>query len=271
MDIPDSLEKKAGPFPIWVWGAGIGLVAVFIMWSHNNSANSDVDTVVDTGGGALSTDDAMDANDAALYTGDNSTSGYSSAGLDYGVPEDAYPVVDNTSDDAVTDSIVPAEKKGGKGNWQRKAFASLVAQGFDPITAQRSLSRYLAGKPLSKRQQHAIGAALKTQGLPPDGGPAIKNKPRNVSTPVAGTRQNKAGQAHGVRATGGGTGTVPHQSGQAQGQRRTVTVDRDMSIAGLARKYLGSASAANQQRIRKANGVGVNHTFKQGRQVTIPR
>lgn len=126
--------------------------------------------------------------------------------------------------------------------WKRRAIEWLVAQGNDPSTASRAMSKYLNGSQLSFDEGALRDAAIGQFGLPPESVPT--GKTQVYKGPAS--KQGEPPLSHVVKGTS------------------------DDSFGELARLYYGMAGEQNANLIEAAN-AGVNGPFPVGATIRIPR
>ena len=138
--LPGAVKERLGPFPVWVWGAALGVIIVAYVWWTGRDTGSASDTSTDSGDGDGTTSAISDAIDGAFkWSGANPT------GNDESVDE---PVDSNTA-------------------WGIRAVAALVGKGVSPLAAQTAIGRYLAEDELTDAQQQLVNNAIVAIGQPP--------------------------------------------------------------------------------------------------------
>lgn len=145
--LPDALQKKAGPFPVWVWGAAIGLVIVaYVWWSGRDNGSGDATTSDNDGetSNLIGNETPFDAIDGLFR---NNSGGESSNNYN------------PTEQPQVTDSNTA---------WGIRAVAALVGKGTAPITAQQAISKYLSSEQMTKAQEKLVNQAISLVGQPPE-------------------------------------------------------------------------------------------------------
>lgn len=140
--IPDGLEKKAGPLPVWVWGVGIGVVAVGYIWWTGREV-------------ATAPDETTAAN----------------AGESGSIPFDAIDGSFKPSAPSGSVSIPALESPGEidtNNAWGFRAVAFLVGKGVAPVTAQMAINNYLDEKVMTDAQSKLLNQAIAGIGSPPE-------------------------------------------------------------------------------------------------------
>ena len=138
-DVKEILTQDAGPLPVWVWGVGIGVIAVaYIWWTGRDSGTTAVESAGSTV--ASGSDAVFDAIDGAFKPG---TSGSASVG-----------------DEAPTEIDTNVA-------WGFRAVSYLVGQGVAPVTAQVAIGKYLAEEKLTDADAVLVNRAVAGIGAPP--------------------------------------------------------------------------------------------------------
>ena len=158
MDLPGGIDAKVGPFPIWVWGVGLGGAIVIYLYVKN-SQNATSTTPVDTSSGMV----------------DSSLGGVPSSSVSSG-----YPTVGSTTDYT-------------NAQWSSAALTAADQFGLSPLGLQTTLDKYLNGETLNSSEQSAVNKILGYLGAPPEGvsgmvngGQSILNPPAPKPTPTGG-------------------------------------------------------------------------------------
>jgi hypothetical protein len=179
-DITESLTRKLGPLPVWVWGVLAGGAISAGRWAWDKNKNS----------GTAAVDPAADAGASPAVPASASGAGAAGLGGDYGYPNSgawegppATAPTDGSTPAAGTPATTPAETNA---EWVRRAVAALIAAGTGPLVASEAIRKYLAGEPVTPAEQALISSALQSQGMPPEGAPpltaAAPTNPGTVNT-----------------------------------------------------------------------------------------
>lgn len=159
-----DFRAKAGPLPIWAWGALIGGAAVAYMWYSGHKAGTAVSSpttpTTDVSGAS------SDAIDGAFTAGTASGSGLTDT------------QAGNLAD---TGSLF-----SNNAVWEAQAVAYGAAHGVDPLRLQRAVEDYLNGVTLSSEAAGWLSTIIAAKGIPPEGtlkSPSIAPKPP-VPAPV---------------------------------------------------------------------------------------
>jgi len=234
-----GLRSKAGPLPIWAWGALLGLVAVgFIYWRSSNAA----------------------ANSAAAGTTDSGsqidpTVDYTAAGLG---------ATQASSDTTNADTSSSTPVYGDNDSWVSGIVQWLNGQGKDPIKVRQALTNYLNGGIITPDQLAIIKSAIGYAGDAPDG---LAGTPTEAVTPPV--------KAPGSVIPGPVRGTnLPHKA--APTKRAPVTSVKYRIVSGdslskIAKHFYGSASEANIRKLQTANHISNPNVIIAGHTITIPK
>jgi|CXWL01.1.fsa_nt_gi hypothetical protein len=183
--ITDALTTKIGPAPAWVYGVGLGVGINVVRWYRNRSAPAPADVSDGTDVGAEATTGAA-ATSAGFSSGNPATaggqpgsvggfpipSGYSATGGQFIDPSGG------TSAPVTAPDATPQNN----GDWSRRAFDVLAAEGYAPVSAQDAIRKYLVGDPLTASEEAQVSIALRRIGAPPEGAPSVT---RAAATPTA--------------------------------------------------------------------------------------
>lgn len=163
-DVTDSVTQKAGPFPVWVWGLGLGgLYVLYRYWKVSQQAKaSPVAEAV--GLTPLDTTPNISASPDLTNGGTSSTGG------------------------ATTNA-----------QWVAEAVQGLIDKGYDPLHIEQALQDYLAGNDLSYQESQIVNGALAEFGVPPEGGATIGNiaqaPPKTTTPPPASPNYGPTGES----------------------------------------------------------------------------
>lgn len=159
-----ELEKKEGPFPVWVYGGLFALV--LIVYLRHRSATSA----------------AANAATAAATADPNAAAGVGSStdpATDTGTVSDADPFSQAADNYLLQDATNPAfpvslTQQGTpapvtNAQWTRLAADALIAKGDVPTEVESALAKYLQGSQLSQTDEAVVNQALTSFGSPPEG------------------------------------------------------------------------------------------------------
>lgn len=138
MSFSDTLKQKAGPLPVWAWGAILGVLIVGGMYwfsSRNTAATESTGETV-----------AYPDLDGNSGTGSSGVSTVTNGSGGSSAPE-------------FTSSLA----------WMTYAIARLTAEGYSPLTVQAALSKYLAGEALTAEEGRIVNLVISRYGMPPNG------------------------------------------------------------------------------------------------------
>lgn len=242
-DIADTLQEKAGPFPVWVWGAAIGLVMVAVIWwqGRGDSGSSDVSAVEDA---ADSTGDVYDAIDGFFRS--------SAPGSAIGI---------NDTPESVDTNVA----------WGARAIAHLIGKGTAPLTAQQAIFSYLDGETLTATQAELVNEAIKGIGQPPD--PVDKPKTDSGTTYTRYYRDRK-GQVYGVTADGTETAIsdekyislgLPKLSPDAAAYKYHKVANHTTTLDSIAKRYNTTSN-----HLIALNGWKTGVRIAKGKKVKVP-
>ena len=221
-----DLQAKLGPFPVWVWGAVIGVGVVVWVWVSSADSSADgSETVAETVTPTIA--------DSSLL--DRAFAGGMAPGYGGAPASVETPIETNTT-------------------WASSLLPTLSGKGFAPLDVQLALARYLNADGLSAEQQKMVNLALTLKGAPPDGvygglpnagtetlKPAPKPAPKPVTPvpkPVVVTPK-------------------PAPKPAAKPVSQAITIARGDTLAKLAKRYNTTVSA-----LAKLNGIrNVNRIY----------
>lgn len=156
------LTKQAGPLPVGAWiGVVGGGLAIGWYFSKNTAKNNA-------------------ANPTAQVPLTDPGVGSGGGQFVYDPPT----AVDNPNNNAITDNAT----------WARRAINWLIAQGYDPGTAQSAVSKFVNGTNRTLTEQTLINLALIEFGAPPENVPLPETPvtpPPTTTNPPPGTTPNK--------------------------------------------------------------------------------
>lgn len=211
-DIEGTLGEKVGPFPVWGWGVMLGGVAVVYMWmNRGGSADTGTDPTATGDDSMLTAQDVMDANDAALWTGNDANSAGAATGDDTDVTGDA---------DVET-----------RVTWLAKAVAWEAGNGNAPIPVQNALAAYLSGKPITQAQKAIVNEVVAHFGLPPNTSTSAHTTVTNPPTPHGG----KAAKPKHKFYTADGNDTITSVVRQFWGSASTANVAQFRRFNGMTK------------------------------------
>jgi hypothetical protein len=258
-DMPHNLHAKAGPFPVWVWGAAVGVLVVGVMWYRRSSGGTAV--APDTTGTAY---DPNALDNAALYSGNDRNA----ANATYATTSMQRTARTNLA-------------------WLRQVVQYEAGKGRNPITAQRAFMRYLQGKPLTEKQNKIVSDALVHVGIPPKPPKVIPpTKSNNPPSKHPGSVFNDGPKRHRKRHHAAATATrttvtaQTHEpdanvreglSGMAGMTHTSHTADSGDTAASMAHRVYGKSTPYHTERIRRANGIGSTDQFVPGQTVKVPQ
>lgn len=130
-NVTESVQKKLGPFPVWVWGVLIGGAFVIWYWVSQRDIGSGSSAEEETG-------------TVAPPSGDFSTVPV--------IPGEA-PIVDENTN----------------AEWLIQAMNAVSKSGVSFLAAQTALTRYLNGDTLTSQQEQIVNKAIGLVGPPPEG------------------------------------------------------------------------------------------------------
>lgn len=158
---------KIGKFPVWVWAVVLaGGVLLFTWFSRNKGGSSgssltEVDgDLPEVSGGALG-GSSGNGNEDALNDLQGSLTDW------FGALNDTLAQNVDISGATISSGTAAAPKGGKKSGptWAQRAINYLTSQGYGGVAAQRSVQRYLEGKPLTQKQKERVNAAITGVGV----------------------------------------------------------------------------------------------------------
>lgn len=156
MDVGALVTRKIGPLPVWAYGAIIAFGAWAYYWYTGRNGDS-------TGTGVPDSDVS-----------------------DSGVPDESGSTIGsgNGSTQVARADNTPTSNE----DWRQKAAATLVSLGYDGVTVNNALTRYLTegSTDLSVVERMLVGLAIGRWGVPPEGVPVGVPDP----TPTPGRKGN---------------------------------------------------------------------------------
>lgn len=166
----ETLTKKAGPFPLWVYIVGVGGAYWYLKKKQAASSSSgttgqQTDSagnvgVIDPDTGYVEGSVQDDAALAAMNNGPGATSTGSSGSTTAG----QYA----TNED-----------------WARAAINYLVGIGVDPTSANAAITQFIGSQTLTSEQQGEVNLAIQALGAPPNP-PTPGGSPGGIVTPPSG-------------------------------------------------------------------------------------
>jgi|SRR5882672_1091337 len=139
----ESLKKPVGPLPMGAWlvVVGVGLGIAYYSWKHKPAATSAA--VADT-----STD----------------------PGVGVGGGQFVYEAPATVTTPPITDNEV----------WAKTAINELIAEGYDPTSADAAIRRYVAGEKPDTKDSSLLNIVLGKLGAPPGLLPSVQSGPALV-------------------------------------------------------------------------------------------
>lgn len=175
--VTDALTQKIGPAPAWVYGLSLGVGINVFRWYRNRSAPAATEVSDGTEGAAGATGGTAAPAPTTGYSLGDPAGTLSPPGSVGGYPVptgyQANPggvVIDSGG---VSSAPVTSSAPLNNGDWSRRAFDVLVAEGNAPTAVQDALSKYLTGDPITAQQEALVSLALRRVGSPPEGAPSI--------------------------------------------------------------------------------------------------
>lgn len=135
----DFLKEKAGPFPVYVWGIGLGLIAAAYIWMTGRFS----------GGGSPTAAPPANTDATDVWAGGYATS--NSLGVNG------------------SGTIVQESEEQTNFNWTANGVTYLISQRVGPIAAQQALSKYLDGLTITTEEMGWVNQVITKFGLPPEG------------------------------------------------------------------------------------------------------
>ena len=140
MAFADTLKQKAGPLPVWAWGAIIGVLIVGATYYFRSR----------TAGAAATADPGSLVAYPDVEGGTGLSAGSTVTNADGSTDDDDGGFYSNSS-------------------WLAAAVAWCVGQAMNPLTVQRALQKYLDGADLTEAESNIVNIVVKRFGLPPTG------------------------------------------------------------------------------------------------------
>lgn len=249
-DITDTLQEKAGPFPVWVWGAAIGLVMVAVIWWQGRDTSGD-------DGSTSSGDDGSAIESAADTVAD----------LSDVIDGSFRPGTANGSSYAL-DTVETVDTNTA---WRMRAIAYLIGQGNAPLTASAAIDNYMDGKTLTTAQTALVNAAISGIGQPPT---AVTAPATTTSTAYKRYYRDRKGQVYGVAADGTATAIsdekyislgLPKLNPDAAAYKYHTAASNETSLGDIAAKYKTTSN-----HIIALNGWKSGVRITKGKKVKVP-
>lgn len=215
-----DLQAKLGPFPVWVWGAVIGVGVVVWVWVSSADSSADgSETVTETVTPTIA--------DSSLL--DRAFAGGMAPGYGGAAAPVETPIETNTT-------------------WASSLLPTLSGKGFAPLDVQLALARYLNGDGLSAEQQKMVNLALTLKGAPPDG--------VYGGLPNAGTETLKPAPKPAPKPVPKPAVVTPKPAPKPAVKPQTITIARGDTLAKIAKRYNTTVSAlAKLNGIRNVNRI----------------
>ena len=236
MDMPEGLDNKIGPLPVWVWGLALGGVIVVWMYVKKSSPSSTqtVGTAADTS--QLATDTA-------------------SLGSSY--PIDPLSASSNYGFQAGPDTM-------NNQTWEAAAIGSADTFGLKPLGVQSAVDKYLNGETLNSAEQSAIDKILGVLGPPPESILGSVNGDVSILQPAAPT------PAPTSRTTTKATPkpkpkAAPKPKPQPKPQPVMYHIKSGDTLSQIAQRYGTSVNAIqklNPSQIRNPNLIYAGNTIR---------
>jgi len=169
-ELEDELQQKAGPLPVWGWG--VLLAAVFVIYLSRKRASAAANVAAVTSNGPVDPTLTSSAGSNGDPTQSPFPNGPMASYLSQSPTNTAYPV-------GMTAQGVPGPVTNGQ--WSRLALDFILSHGGAPIEASSALAKYLGSgardsegnagpiATLSRSEQAYINEALQAFGAPPEG------------------------------------------------------------------------------------------------------
>src|SRR5215831_4310007 len=153
-----GFSRKVGPFPMWVWVAGVGAAVLFIYFRHRNAGG---------GGGILGASSGSSTGSAAGgggLSGPTSVDGSGQVSFDPGTglpidPSTGLPYLNGVSAGGTQSTI---------SGWVTSAEQAGKTLGLSPSAVNQALYDYTNGNSLSNGESGIIDTLLGKVGYPPD-------------------------------------------------------------------------------------------------------
>lgn len=167
---------KIGKFPVWVWAVVLAGGVLLFTWLSRNKGDSNGDS------GLTEVDGDLPEVSGGGLTGSNGGVSDDSVNDLNGMLNDWFGALNDTLaqnvdlSGATIPSGVAATPKGSKKSgptWAQRAINYLTSQGYGGVAAQRSVQKYLEGKPLTQKQKERVNAAITGIGVKKNA-PAVK-------------------------------------------------------------------------------------------------
>lgn len=233
MAISDTLKQKAGPLPVWAWGAILGVIVVAASyWYSSRSSAKGAET----------------AGELVAYPDLDGASGGGGGG-------GGTVVTDANGGSSGTKEFT------SNAAWMTYVVAQLVKDGKNPLTTQIALSNYLSGNELSEEQQAIVNEAISRFGLPPNGVDAIPNLVKVPAKAVAAkaddvlrsTSGAVVGSASNAVKTGTMTGAVWTEGNVIAAQQQAATTGGGFSQWMDNGKPVANNNLVNAQVLNETN------------------
>lgn len=168
--ITDALTTKIGPLPAWVYGLSLGVGINAVRWYRNRNAPAAEPVSDGTDDAAGATPDTPTGYDSGLgFVSAPGTVGGYTMPTSYQANPGGVIVDSNGGTTAPTVASGPLNN----GDWQRRSFDVLVAEGYAPTSVQTALTKYLTGEPVTAAEEAMVSMALRRVGSPPEGAPSL--------------------------------------------------------------------------------------------------
>ena len=221
----ESLKAKAGPLPVWAWGAILGaLVAVYVFFTRNSAGP--VAAQVPVAPGILAS-----MNDGA-YAPANSQ----------GVASPAL--------------IVNESEQATNFVWLANGVVFLVNDRHSALDAQRALTNYIQGEMLSPADAVMVNKVVVKFGIPPQGvdgtsvidpaevnATAMRAKVDQIYASVLGRDASDLEGNYWINATNGDTASI---TAQVVGSQEASDIRNRAAITGYYNQFLGRAPSTGE-------------------------
>lgn len=175
--VTDALTQKIGPAPAWVYGLSLGVGINVVRWYRNRSAPAAIEASDGAELAAGATGGTAAPAPTTGYSLGDPAGTLSPPGSVGGFPVpssyQANPggvVIDSGG---VSTAPITSSAPLNNGDWSRRAFDVLVAEGNSPTAVSDALSKYLTGDPITAQQEALVSMALRRVGAAPEGAPSI--------------------------------------------------------------------------------------------------
>lgn len=181
-------------------GTGTAGIAYYMYEKNQNASDTTTDPNIDPSTGVPYADEQSPYDQSSGYGDSYGTSGFGGGPSDSGGStsfDDSGPssddgTTDTSSDGGTTTSGTPSETNQ---QWSHEAIASLEAHGYTPAQAKAAVAAYLAGIPLTKKEEGVVEAAVRFVGSPPEKHPSVRLLPGpSKVTTTRKTRTNPPGK-----------------------------------------------------------------------------